>query len=319
MRLFAVAAAVALVAVPSAGAMPPQPSGKVLLGVATPDPAAFDRLTGKHHSLRVMFGNWTGPVRDIVAAEDAAGRLPVLTLPPALAPADVAAGGEDARWLALSRALNGSRLDVWVRVFPEMTGGWNAWCAFDESGRSRGARYSTHAFVGAFRRVAVILRGGLLAQMNARLHAAGLTQLRGGSDIAGSGRVAIVWNPQGHGVPFIPANGPRAYWPGPGYVDIVADDMYSDSAEPSWHGMDALYAYGKPFFVGEWSLENEDDVAFTTRMFAWVTTHPRTIGLAYFDKGWSGGSGIYELRSKAKSLALYRRAIKNARFLAALP
>jgi len=63
----------------------------------------------------------------------------------------------------------------------------------------------------------------------------------------------------------------------------------------------------------------EDELAFTTRMFAWVASHPRTIGLAYFDKGWSGGSGIYELRSKRKSLALYRRAIRNARFLAALP
>lgn len=320
MRLFAAATVTALLIVPWASGAPGQPTaGKILLGVATPDPAAFDRLTGKHHSLRVMFGNWTGPVRDIVAAERAAGRLPVLTLPPALAPADVASGGEDARWLALSQALNGSRENVWVRVFPEMTGAWNAWCAFDESGRSRGPRYSTQSFVRAFRRVAVILRGGPLAQMNLRLRAAGLAPLRGGSDIPASGRVAIVWNPQGHGVPFIPANGPQAYWPGPGYVDIVGDDMYSDSAEPSWKGMDTLYAYGKPFLVGEWALEGEDDLAFTTRMFAWVASHPRTIGLAYFDKGWSGGSGIYELRSKPKSLALYRRAIRNARFLAALP
>ena len=155
--------------------------------------------------------------------------------------------------------------------------------------------------------------------MNARLRAAKLRPALGADNLPRSGRVAIVWNPQGHGVPFIPANGPQAYWPGPGYVDIVGDDMYSDSAEPSWQGMDTLYAYGKPFLVAEWGLEGEDDLAFVTRMFDWVASHPRTIGLVYFNKGWSGGSGIFELRSKPRSLALYRRAIKNARFLAALP
>jgi hypothetical protein len=320
MRLLAAAAAAALLVVPLAAAAPGQPpSGKILLGVVGPDPEGFDRVTGKHHSLHVMFGAWTGPVGEIVEAERAAGRLPILTLPMSRSPLEVARGGEDARWLTLSQALNGTRETVWVRVFAEMTGYWNPWCGFDESGRSRGPSHAPGAFVGAFRRVAVILRGGSLAQMNARLRAAGLSPLRGGTDIAPSGRIGIVWNPQGHGVPFIAANGPHAYWPGPGYVDIVADDMYSDSAEPSWTGMDTLYAYGKPFLVAEWGLEAEDDLPFASRMLTWVGSHPRTIGLVYFNKGWSGGSGIFELRSKPKSLALYRRAIKNPRFLAALP
>ena len=143
--------------------------------------------------------------------------------------------------------------------------------------------------------------------------------MRGGADIAPSGRVSIVWNPQGHGVPYIAANGPRAYWPGAAYVDIVADDMYSDSAEPSWQGLDTLYGYGKPFLVAEWGLEGSDDVTFATRMFAWVAAHPRTIGLVYFNKGWSGGTGVFELRSKPRSLALYRRAIRDARFAAQAP
>ncbi len=116
-----------------------------------------------------------------------------------------------------------------------------------------------------------------------------------------------------------PANGPAAYWPGGGYVDIVADDMFSDSGEPSWRGMDTLYGYGKPFLVGDWGLEGEDDVAFAARMFDWVAKHPRTIGLVYFDKGWSGGTGIYQLHTKPQSLALYRRAIAAARFVTTLP
>lgn len=301
----------------ASGAVPGgPPAGKVLLGVVGPDPAAFDSLTGKHHPLHVMFGNWTGPVADIVQGDHAEGRLPVLSLPTSLSPADVAAGREDARWIALSRALNGTGEDVWVRVFPEMTGYWNSYCAFDESGRARGPKYATGQFVRAFRRVATILRGG---PVNQRLAAAGLPRAAGADGLPRSGRVAIVWNPQGHGVPFIAANGPKAYWPGPGYVDIVANDLYSDSGEPSWQGMDTLYAYGKPYLVAEWALEAEDDPTFAKRMFDWVAAHPRTIGLVYFNKGWSGGSGIYELRTKRRSLAQYKQSIRHPRFLDKLP
>lgn len=319
-RLAFVLAAVVALAAPIAAAAPGgPPPGKVYLGVVGPDPQAFDQLTGRHHPLHVLFGNWTGPVGEIVNAEHADGRLPVLSLPTALSPADVARGAEDARWIALSQQLNGTRQNVWVRIFPEMTGYWNAWCAFDESGRPRGAKYSTTQFVLAFRRVAIILRGGSAAQMNVRLVTAGVPALKGAVDIPASGRVGIVWNPQGHGVPYIAANGPDKYWPGPGYVDIVGDDMYSDSGEPSWQGMDTLYSYGKPFLVDEWGLKGSDDRAFAQRMFDWIPKHPRTVGVVYFNKGWSGGSGIFELRAKPRSLALYRARIRDARYLSTPP
>ncbi len=293
--------------------------GRLLLGVVGPDPPGFDRLTGKHHALHVMFANWSGDVAGLVSKEHAEGRLPVLSLSSSVAPADIALGAEDARYVTLASALNGVGEDVWVRILPEMNGEWNAWCAFDLSGRSRGPKYATPQFVRAFRRIALILRGGSVAAINGKLRAAGLPPLRAGQDIEPSRKVAIIWNPQGHGTPFIDANGPAAYWPGPSYVDIVADDMYSDSAEPSWQGMDTLYRYAKPFLVAEWGLKGEDDTVFASRMFTWISSHPRTVGLVYFNKGWSGGSGIYELRSKPRSLAIYRRAIRNPRFLAKLP
>ena len=293
--------------------------GKVLLGVVGPDPPAFDQLTGKHHALHVMFATFAGDVAGLVGREYAAGRLPVLSLSSSFPPADIARGAEDARYVTLAAALNATSQNIWVRILPEMNGEWNAWCAFDLSGRSRGPRYATAQFVRAFRRIALILRGGPAAAINAKLRAAGLPPLQAAQDTASSGKVAIIWNPQGHGTPFIDANGPATYWPGPSYVDIVADDMYSDSAEPSWQGLDTLYAYGKPFLVAEWGLKAEDDTAFAGRMFAWIPSHRRMLGLVYFNKGWSGGSGIYELRSKPRSLAIYRRAIRNPRFLAQLP
>jgi hypothetical protein len=332
LRAVAVAAAAALAAVGTAAAARADasgpafrpsgapPAGKVLLGLSGPDPAVFDHLTGKHHTLHVLFGAWVGDVASVVSNEHAGGRLPILSLPASGTPAAVARGSEDARYLTLAAALHATGEDVWVRIVPEMNGSWNAWCAFDESGRPRGPQYAPKQFVSAFRRIAVILRGGSVGVINARLRAAGVRPLRAAAeDIPSSGKVEIVWNPQGHGTPFISANSPAAYWPGSGFVDIVADDLYSDSAEPSWQGMDTLYAYGKPFLVAEWALERVDDPAFAARLFTWVSEHPRTVGLVYFNKGWSGGTGIYELRTKPRSLAVYRQAIRNARYLSKLP
>jgi len=307
--------------VPTASASPSgAPSaGKLLLGVVGPDPVGFDRLTGKHHTLHVLFGSFVGDVATLVSTEHAGGRLPVLSLPASGTPAAVAGGSDDARYLTLAAALNQTGADVWVRIVPEMNGAWTAWCAFDESGRSRGPQYAPKQFVRAFRRIAVILRGGPAADMNARLRAAALPPLRAAQDIQSSGRVEIVWNPQGHGTPFIDANGPAAYWPGAGFVDIVADDMYSDSGGPSWDGMETLYGYGKPFLVAEWGLKGADDAAFATHIFAWASSHPRTIGVVYFNKGWSGGTGVFELRTKPHALAVYRNAIRSPRFLPRLP
>ena len=295
------------------------PPGQLLLGVVGPDPDGFDRLTGKHHVLHVMFAEWAGDVAGLIANEHAAGRLPVLSLPSSLAPADIARGAEDARYVQLSSQLNGSNEDVWVRILPEMNGDWNPWCAYDETGRSRGPKYVPAQFVRAFRRIAIILRGGTTGVLDAKLRAAGLPPLRTERGIQPSGRVMIIWNPQGHGTPYIAANGPQAYWPGAGYADIVADDLYSDSGEPSWEGMETLYAYRKPFLVDEWGLKGRDDVAFATRIFAWVLQHRRTVGVVYYNKGWSGGTDIFELASKPRSLAVYRRAVRNPRFVAALP
>ena len=318
MRAFLAAVAAVVVFAAPSGAVPAIPAhGKVLLGVVGPDPEAFDRLTGKHHVLHVMFGAFRGDVTELLSRENAAGRIPVLSIASTVAPADIARGAEDAWLVGLARQLNESGDEVWVRVLPEMNGYWNPWAGFEASGRPRGAARSPQAFVRAFRRIAVILRGG--AAVNRKLAAAGLPPARASEAIPASGHVEIVWNPQGHGTPFIPANGPRAYWPGPQYVDYVANDLYSDSGEPSWQGMDVLYGFGKPYLVAEWALEAEDDPTWARRMFDWVASHPRTVGLVYFNRGWSGGSGVYELRSKPMSLSVYRQSVRHARFLDAPP
>ena len=318
------ALAVALPAAAAETSAPAQPPhGKLMLGMVGPDPDGFDRLTGKHHVLHVIFGAFRRDVDELLAREHEAGRLPVLSLKSDVPPEDIARGAEDPWLVELATHVNASGIPVWIRPFPEMNGHWNSYAGFDENGRLRSPKHAPPSFVRAFRRVVVIMRGGPLAAINRRLASLELPPVKSPPadtrGIPSSRKVAIVWNPQGHGTPFIEANGPRAYWPGPGFVDYVASDLYSDSGEPSWRGMDALYDYGKPYLIAEWALEAEDDPAWAQRMFDWVAKHPRTVGLVYFDKGWSRGSGIYQLRTKPRSLAVYRRAIRHARFIEKLP
>jgi hypothetical protein len=316
----AMLAALLLAAASTATAAPGHPPrGKVLLGVATPDPDSFDRVTGRKHRLRLIFGNFARDLPEQLENERAAGRIPILTLSSNLPPAAIARGGEDARLLYISRSANEFGGPVWFRPLAEMNGHWNAWSAFDASGRPRGPAHSTREFVRAFRRMAIIVRGGPLTAIDARLRAAALPPLRrggAGGDIRAGRNVAVVWNPQGRGSPDIRGNQPRDYWPGPAYVDYVANDLYEIKGRAVWEGMEEMYRdFPKPYVIAEWAPWGYDSPAFVRKMFDWVATHPRTVAVVYFDRGWSGGAGTFELARKPQSLAAYRAAVRHARFV----
>jgi hypothetical protein len=207
---------------------------------------------------------------------------------------------------------------------PEMNGHWSPWCAVTASGRSRGAAYSGKAFARAFKRIAIIMRGGSADELNLELKRAGLPAIKasllaGGADgepgITASGNVKLLWNPQGEGSPNVGGNSPHAYWPGGGFVDYLGDDLYEIRGRASWATMDALYkAYQKPFVIAEWAPWGYDSPSFINKMFSWVRSHPRTIGLIYFNKGWSRGGSTFSLGTKPRSLAAYRRAAGLAIF-----
>jgi hypothetical protein len=223
--------------------------------------------------------------------------------------ASVASGAHDAWLVEVARELNGSGVATWVRPMAEMNGHWNPWCAYTESGRSKGAAYSTTAYRKAFRRIAVVMRGGTEGGIDKRLRAAGLAPLRVATDeIVPSGRVGIVWNPQGQGSPNVRGNQPVDYWPGDGYVDVVANDLYlGTNGRAYWPGMDALYAAhpNRPFLLAEWGSLGGDSAAFVHQVFGWARSHPRTIGLIGFDKGRAS------MRSRPRMRAAYRAELRK--------
>jgi hypothetical protein len=297
---------------------------QIKLGLIDPNPAAFDRLTRHQHSLRLTFSYVS---REWLEQEAAAGRTVVVTISPrGYSSAAIAKGMADAKLVEQARNANNFGQEVWIRPMPEMNGHWSPWCAVTAGGGSRGAAYSGKAFAQAFRRIAIIMRGGSAEELNLELQSAGLpavkaSLLAGGAavepGITASGNVKLLWNPQGEGSPNVGGNHPRDYWPGAGYVDYLGDDLYEIGGRASWALMDDLYkTYRKPFVIAEWAPWGYDSPSFVNKMFSWVQSHPRTIGLIYFNKGWSHGGGTFSLKTKPRSLAAYRRAAAAAIFQA---
>src|ERR687888_1315094 len=77
--VIAVCGVVIALGVPAIGLGHGTAAGPIRLGVAGPDPAAFDQLTGHRHSLHLLF---SFPSEEGLAEDATEGRTPVLTLSP---------------------------------------------------------------------------------------------------------------------------------------------------------------------------------------------------------------------------------------------
>jgi hypothetical protein len=266
----------------------------------------FGRLTGQDSRVRHSFIGWHQP-NTLPKLLHRLKPLPMLAIKTggAVAPLDIATGKGDAFLLELNRTLGASGAPVYVRPMPEMNGHWNEYAAFNRDGSSRGPRYSTATFRGAFARIALLARGGPRGALNAKLRKLGQPGIAG--DLPAT-QARLVWNPQGFGSPDIPANSAQAYYPGDAYVDVVANDLYDQGFKAAWDANEKLYAAhpSKPFAIAEWGLWGIDDPPFVERMAAFVKSHRRIEFLAYF----SGSPGsVWDLASKPRSRATYRRVI----------
>ncbi|MEX2614436.1 MAG: hypothetical protein WD380_12725 [Gaiellaceae bacterium] len=269
-------------------------------------PERFASLTGQRSSIRHSFIGWHQP-NTLPKLLHRLKPVPMLAIKTGgmVSSLDIATGKGDAFLLELNRTLAAFGDPVYVRPMPEMNGHWNEYSAFNRDGSSRGRRYSTAAFRGAFARIAVLARGGPRGALNAKLRKLGQPGIPG--DLPAT-NARLVWNPQGFGSPNIAANSAQAYYPGDAYVDVVANDLYDQGFKAAWDANESLWAAhrDKPFGIAEWGLWGIDDPAFVERMAAFVKSHGRIEFLAYF----SGRPGsVWDLASKPRSRAAYRRVI----------
>jgi hypothetical protein len=291
MRLPALLIAAVLGTAPAAAADPYlPPPHKTFAGVTGGYEAqTYARATHSHPSVFQFFGGWNQTTRYMFAgAEQANARLMIhlSTLrgtTEQVTPRGIARGRGDAYLRKLNARIAAYGKPTYIRLMSEMDGHWNAYCAYAASGRAKGPAYSTKMFRQAWRRTVLIVRGGPIDVVNAKLRALHMPPVdTGGRDLA-EAPVAFLWVPQVEGAPAIRGNSPRAYWPGARYVDWVGTDFYAKF--PNWGGLERFYSTRawarKPFAFAEWALWGRDDPSFVHRLFGWSRSHSRVRMLLY--------------------------------------
>jgi hypothetical protein len=297
------------------------PGGKVFHGVTGgKDIGGYEQATGHHAPVFQFFSSFGSPTEYMFeAAEREQARLMVhvSTLTngrETVTPGAIAAGAEDSYLLGLNERIAASPAPVYIRLMSEMNGHWNPYAAFDASGRGRGPARSTAAFRRAWKRCVLIVRGGEVEAIDAKLRKLGLPPVKTREATLHRPPVAFLWVPQVAGAPDTRANAPRAYWPGRDYVDWVGTDFYSKF--PNFTGLDRFYREfareRKPFVFGEWAMWGRDDAGFVHRFFGWVAAH-RQVRMVMYNQG-NKTNGPFRLHRYPRASKALRAKLGASRF-----
>ena len=277
----------------------------------TDDLWAFADQTGAHPAVLQDFFHWRVPLttgalyrwgvtdtRGVLSLSTGTGEgVEVIT------PQQIAEGRDDRYILRLARTIAETGQTVYIRLMAEMNGHWNPYSAFNADGSARHNGHSTRWFRRAWRRFALIVRGGSRREINERLVRMGLPRIlransqndpvyAGGPDgiplpvpeALPEPRVAMMWVPQSFGSPNIAGNQPADYWPGGEYVDWVGIDIYSKFAGAFDEGKAFFERYDRwPFVIGEYGpWDNDYGGGFTGGLLRWAERHDRVKMVLYY-------------------------------------
>jgi len=268
----------------------------------------FADQVGAHPAALQAFYHWGTPLTSGAfyrwAKTDTRGVLSLSTAPGGgeelITPKQIAKGRGDRYIVNLGRTITESEQVVYIRLMAEMNGHWNPYSAFNSDGSGRRDGHSTRWFRRAWRRFALIVRGGSRKRINERLVRMGLPRiLRASSqqDPVYEGgvhqpvpkqmprpKVALMWVPQSFGSPNISANQPEDYWPGGRYVDWVGIDIYAKYRTAFDEGKAFFRRYRRwPFVIAEYGpWDNDQDGSFTGELLRWAEAHDRVKMLIYY-------------------------------------
>jgi len=327
-RSLALAGAICALAAAQARAQELLPPGDgVFTGLTGGSAQAFASEVGKHAAVDGVFVTWGRSFESAfgqASFNHARLMLHVSTAqgygaPEQITPRGIAVGEGDAYLLSLSQRIARSGAPVYIRLFAEMNNANNAYCAFNQDGSPRDSSHSTASFKAAWRRTVLILRGGPVAKVDARLRALGLPPVRG---VIAAGElpslpVAFLWVPETAGTPDTPANAAQSYYPGDAYVDWVGTDFYSRF--PNFSGLQRFYSEhpGKPFAFGEWAMWGGDDPGWVHTLFSFIATH-RRVRMALYNQG-ERSNGPFRLGQFPLARRAIRQELGSPRYLARAP
>ena len=288
------------------------PKGKMYHGVSdtgnTADFRDFRKQVGAHPAVLQEFFHWdvsftaSGAVNRW-GGTDTLGMVAVSTKFPAsgkpqIATKYIARGNADRYLLRINEVLGKLRQPTYIRLFPEMNGHWNPYCAFNADGTPKGDNHSRGQFKRAWKRYAIIVRGGARKGINKRLRRHNLPRIyraKSNNDriykrkdvprLLDRPKVAFLWVPQTSGSPNVPGNQPQNYWPGGNFVDWVGVDIFSAFEGAAFPAMTRFYRRWKryPFMIGEYSpWDGDPGGAFTDRLLTWAERKSRVRMLVYY-------------------------------------
>lgn len=301
------------------------PKGKVWHGLtAGSDASDFQSRTGKHPAIWQHFIAWGGSYQyTLERSRSASARLMLhvstsrgQNLPERLSPGAIARGEGDSYLAGLTRDLAGAGAPVYLRLLGEMNNCNNPYAAYSCSGGRRDRDHSADAFKRAWKRTYLILHGGDVAAIDARLAALGLPPVQAGARTLPVPQVAFVWAPMTGGAPNIRALRPGVYWPGSKWVDWVGTSFYSRF--PNFTGLERFYkdfavAKRKPFAIAEWAIWGADAPAFASRLFGWIASH-RRVQMVQYNQGAESG-GIFRLSRYPASARVVKQKLGHPRYL----
>jgi hypothetical protein len=321
-----------LIPMPAEAAPHTAPGNKVLWGGQGGYSAGhireFARQSGKHPAVFNYFiewkandptFHWLGFRLQDALNEGSRAMLSVETSGTGISNAELAEGAGDTFLIRLNALMAEHGQVVYLRPLSEMNNGNNPYSAYDLSGRSRGPAWSTRQFKRAWRRLALIVRGGEVARIDAKLRRLGMPPVRTGAQLLPGATVDLMWVPLSFGNPEIPKNHPRHWWPGKAYVDWVGTTWYSPYRATS--AMQRMYNFplwrGKPFAFAEWGVWGADVPGFVGQFFGFLRSHPRVRMAVYYQSSFLKPE--FRLSSHPRSRAALRRAVKWPRLTGVAP
>jgi hypothetical protein len=308
------------------------PHGKILWGgqggYSAGDIRDFQQQSGLHPALYNYFISWNGSDSALhwlsfrfadAQAEKAAVMLSISPEETRLTPRDLATGKGDGFLIALNQLIFESAVVTYLRPLSEMNNGNNPYSPYDLSGRPRGPAYTTSQFIRAWRRIALIMRGGPLAAINRSLHRLHMQQVRTSLAMLPRAPVSLMWVPLSFGNPEIPKNHPRFFWPGCRYVDWVGTTWYS--MYKASQAMNRIYSYPlwrcRPFAFAEWGIWGRDDPAFVRQFFAFLRAHKRVRMAVYYQSAMLKPE--FRLSTHPQARAALRAALRWRRMTGVAP
>ncbi len=238
-----------------------------------------------------------------------------------ITPRQIATGAGDDYLLRINSTFAKNDIHGYIRPLGEPNRCLNAWAALDCHGRPRGGGHQQTWYRKAFRRIAVIVRGGgTIDEINARLKAAGVRRLNRQAgpnpNYLPAAPVAMVWTPLPGGSPRVRGNFPGNYWPGAAYVDWVGTDFYS--AYPVWRDLNRFFNQrlftNKPFALTEFAVSGTDQPRFIRRVAYWARKRPRVRMLSYY-RGFGEAGNIYRIGLYPRTTATLGRILRQHRFV----